>query len=145
MSRVYIASALGAAPVADHLSVALAQCGHHITSRWVRSVIDGGLTRDPGTDHDRLAVLESNYDDLLRTEVLVFVAHTGTPRGAFVEVGWALACCMPVVWVHGPAGEGRAIFDSAPGVVRVVADAAWIDNVALALEDIERSERRRAV
>lgn len=120
---VYVAAPLGAAHLATWVADELVRRGFDVVSRWHRWVGEAGQTSDPVDDTAREHILESNLEDLNRADVVVALTQVGTPRATFCEIAWALGNGLPVVWVSGPQGAGRCIFDAHRLVRRVVLEA----------------------
>ena len=122
--RVYLAAPLAHAHECRLVAMTLRTIGAEVCSSWHATT----EKLDP-TDVDvRKAILRTNLADLDRATIVVALLHEGTPRGALVEVGVALAKGMAVVWIQGPNGEGANIFDAHPYVtiVHSVADAVTL-------------------
>jgi len=127
--KVYVAAALASFARAQHFADRIAAAEHQIVSRWHSSASVRGGAPDPRADVERQVQLFPNVTDLERADILVVLADQGQPRATFVEAGYALGRGLPVVWVIGPNGEGRCLFDSHPAVVRL--ESSLFDNTQL--------------
>jgi len=138
---LYLAAPLSEARRACRIAELLAAHGHDWCSRWHRDVVLSGATADPGDDEaERARILAMNLEDIAKADALVVLLDRGTGRSTYAEIGYALALDKPVVWVSGPFGYGRSLFDAHPLVARVVTDviepgshAAMVREIALAL------------
>lgn len=121
---VYLAAPLAHAAACRLVAMTLRAIGADVCSTWHATT----ETVDPTDVPTREAILQANLADMDRAEIVVALLHEGTPRGALVEVGYALAMGIAVVWVQGPNGEGANIFDchSRVKIVRSVGDAVRI-------------------
>jgi hypothetical protein len=112
---VYVAAPLSEVLTARVIADALRADGFAVASTWHATVEPGDVDEE---GHSRRDALMSCLQDLARARMVVAWTATGTPRAAFGEIGVALACDKPVVWIQGnPARrEGRCIFDADPRV-----------------------------
>jgi nucleoside 2-deoxyribosyltransferase len=108
--RIYIAGSLRCVSEVRGLSHLLSESGFAIASTWHDVVEDGDA--DPTHPVDRSRTLSKNLSDLQRADVVVALVRDGAPRCTYVEIGYALALCKPVVWFTDDLGTGRCLGDA---------------------------------
>jgi hypothetical protein len=112
---VYVAAPFGEKARASRVADDIALSGFAISSRWHYFAKN---ETDPTGEDDRLSVLSINIGDLERADLLFALTDIGTPRATIGEITWALRMGKPVIWIQGPNGEGRNLFDAHPLVRR---------------------------
>lgn len=130
MIRVYLAAALARARHVEAIAAGLRQ--HvEIVSGWHSRT--NGSRRDPRDDEERTAICALNLAELVTADVVVVMVDDGEPRATYGELGYALALCKPVVFVH--AGQvGRCILDAHSFVVKLDLHTQAIADLPLAIE-----------
>jgi nucleoside 2-deoxyribosyltransferase len=125
MSAVYIAAPLALFDDACRVANDLQLAGIRVVSTWHSAPgLDAG---DPADDAARRRILAQNEANLRAASVVVACFRNVTerirPRGAYVEIGKALAWDKTIVWVHapgaGPDHPSRCIDDSDLVVTRL--------------------------
>lgn len=123
---VYVASAFGVYAEAHRLAVALTDARFEVASRWHGLAKNGEKeTSDAALKRSRMVM---NLADLARSDVMVFWTATGTPRAGYVEVGYALARGIPILWVQDGSGAGSCLADGHP-LVTVIRSADTVQVV----------------
>lgn len=125
--RVYVASKFENTLAVQVMHQVLREAGHEITHDWT--------VEDLAAENDVNLALECAIDDVEGVEnadAVVLLMHPNM-KGAWVEVGIALARFIPIIIVGGPRFE--CIFERLPSVAHVD-DAA---GVLRALENLSAS------
>lgn len=128
--KVYLAAALSRAPYAEAVAAELREHFEVISGWHARTQ---GVRVDPRDDEERTRLCALNLAELVTADVLVALVADGQPRATYGEIGYALALCKPVVFVH--AGQvGRCILDAHSFVVKLDLHTQAIADLPLAIE-----------
>lgn len=130
--RIYIACPLAHVTEAKRIAYRLSLEGHDVISRWHNIVQPGDV--DPKDDDTRIDLLKQNVSDLMFAELVVVFAANGGGSATWGEVGFACAIGKPVVWWHGPNGEGRNLWDCHPSVRRTTD----LGGIFVAIQELKR-------
>jgi hypothetical protein len=117
---IYLSAPLVEAATAREMGDRLAEYGIISCARWIERTVLLGNVVDPQEEGTRSTLLADNMEDIERGAVCVFLASRGVSRAAHWDTSYALFMGKPVVWVSGQGGVGRCLWDSHPGVTRVV-------------------------
>lgn len=125
--RIYLAAPLADAPRANDLCQELRSLpGVEVCSSWHWKVMLPaqptvfGVPVDQSDSADRRVALYRNLEELGEANLMLLsTAGGGTPRATLVELGWALAQGLPIIWQIGRDGTGANLFTAHDAVTVV--------------------------
>lgn len=110
--RLYIAAPTGYVGTVERLRDDLVAAGHMISHDWTLEVRERDRGRLIAT---RSEIAATDLRGVFTADALIALFMSDGARGAYVEVGAALARGIPVLWIERDASD-HCVFQSHPGV-----------------------------